>query len=77
MLTLARTYLNSTRLEAVAEESLRRLREITAESCAVTVLSHGNACFVVVNNAEEGLSIRLTVGNELPAYCTALSLIHI
>lgn len=72
ILTLAWNYLGSDPLSAASEEPLRMLRDATGESCAVTVLSGATACFVGVANAEAGLSIRLTLGNELPCYCTAM-----
>lgn len=72
ILTLAWNYLGSDPLAAASEQPLRELRDVTGESCAVTVLSGATACFVGVANAETGLSIRLTLGNELPCYCTAM-----
>ncbi|OYO04657.1 hypothetical protein CGZ96_00485 [Enemella evansiae] len=72
ILTLAWNYLGSDPLAAASEQPLRALRDETGESCAVTVLSGATACFVGVANAETGLSIRLTLGNELPCYCTAM-----
>jgi len=72
LLHLAWTYLENTPVAAVAEAPLRHLRDALGESCSVTVLSGTNACFVAVANAEAGLSIRLTLGNELPAAATAM-----
>ncbi|MCL4313901.1 MAG: helix-turn-helix domain-containing protein [Actinobacteria bacterium] len=72
ILELGYAYLSSLDLTGIAQPILARLVERSGESSAVTVLDGDEVVYVAVANAERRLAIRLTVGNRLPAYCTAM-----
>ncbi|GAB3264669.1 IclR family transcriptional regulator [Arthrobacter pigmenti] len=65
-------YLASAGLPEIAQSHLNRLSAAVNESCAVTVLEDSDVVYVAVANTGRSFSIQLTVGNRLPAYCTAM-----
>ena len=65
-------YLSSLSLPQAAQPHLADLSSRLQESCAITVLDGSDIAYVAVENAARGLGITLTVGNRLPAYCTAM-----
>jgi IclR family pca regulon transcriptional regulator len=72
ILELGYAYLSSLTLPQLAQPHLAALAQALQESCAITVLDRTDIVYVAVVNATRGLSITLTVGNRLPAYCTAM-----
>ncbi|WP_051191941.1 IclR family transcriptional regulator domain-containing protein [Microbacterium luticocti] len=71
ILELGYSYLSSLSLPRLAQPFLVDLATRCEESCSLTVLDGTEIAYVAVANAVRGLSITLTVGNRLPAYCTA------
>ncbi|MGH3492529.1 MAG: helix-turn-helix domain-containing protein, partial [Sciscionella sp.] len=72
ILELGYSYLSSLSLPQVAAPFLSSLAEELAESCALTVLDGAELVYLATANTPRALAIRLTVGNRLPAYCTAM-----
>lgn len=72
VLEIGYAYLSSLELPEIAQPHLTRLAWQLKESCSVTVLDGHEVAYVAVANAERELAIRLSVGNRLPAHCTAM-----
>ena len=72
VLELGYGYLSTLGLPQLAQPHLARLASTIRESCAITVLDEPEIVYVAVANTDRSFSIRLTVGNRLPAYCTAM-----
>lgn len=72
LLELGYRYLAAIGIPEQAQPHLARLTSHVAESSAVTVLDGTDVVYVAVANAERALSIRLSVGNRLPACHTAM-----
>ncbi|WP_051298683.1 IclR family transcriptional regulator domain-containing protein [Arthrobacter castelli] len=65
-------YLASAGLPEIVQPHLNRLSATVNESCAVTVQDDSDVVYIAVANTDRSFSIQLTVGNRLPAYCTAM-----
>lgn len=72
VLQLGYAYLSSLSLPQLAQPALDHLSAVTGESCSVTVLDGVDVAYIAVTNSSRNFSVRLSVGNRIPAYCTAL-----
>ncbi|MBB3173985.1 IclR family pca regulon transcriptional regulator [Endobacter medicaginis] len=72
LLSLARTYLTSTRLAETAQPFLDRLRDELGESCSIGVLDGDEIVYIARAETRRIISIALSVGSRLPAYCTSM-----
>ncbi len=72
VLRLGYSYLSSLTLPQIAQPQLDQLSTATDESCSLTVLDGAEIAYIAVANSTRTFSVRLTVGNRLPAYCTAM-----
>lgn len=72
LLSLARSYLTSTRFAEAAQPRLDQLRDEVGESCSIGVLDRGDVVYVARAETQRIISIVLQVGSHLPAYCTSM-----
>lgn len=72
LLSLARSYLTSTRFAEAAQPQLDELRDAVGESCSLGVLDGGEVVYVARAETQRIISIALQVGSRLPAYCTSM-----
>ncbi len=72
VLKLGYSYLSSLSLPQLAQPFLQALVEATGESASLTVLDGSEIAYIAVANSGRAFTIKLTVGNRLPAYCTAM-----
>lgn len=72
LLSLARSYLTSTRFAEVVQPHLDALRDQLGESCSIGVLDGGEVVYIARAEAQRIISIALTVGSRLPTYCTSM-----
>jgi IclR family pca regulon transcriptional regulator len=72
VLRLGYAYLSATSLPRLIQPYLERLSETTGESCSASVLDGGEIVYVARASQRRVLSIGLSVGSRLPAYCTSM-----
>ena len=72
VLTLGYAYLGSAPLVRVAQPILERVSERLHESCSLAVLDRDDILYVARAAARRIMSVGLTVGSRLPAYCTSM-----
>lgn len=72
VLALGYSYLASAPLATVAQPILERVSERLHESCSLAVLDHDDILYVARSATRRILSVGLTVGSRLPAYCTSM-----
>jgi IclR family pca regulon transcriptional regulator len=73
VLTLGRAYLSSTPLAVSAQPYLDRLSEQLREACSLATLEGEEVLYVARSAIPKRLiSIDLSVGSRLPAYCTSM-----
>jgi IclR family transcriptional regulator, pca regulon regulatory protein len=73
ILTLGHAYLSSTPLSASAQPLLDRVAAAVHESCSVTILEEDEILYVARSAATSRImSVDLSIGSRLPAYCTSM-----
>lgn len=73
ILTLGHAYLSSTPLSASAQPLLDRVAAAVHESCSVTILEEDEILYVARSAATTRImSVDLSIGSRLPAYCTSM-----
>jgi IclR family pca regulon transcriptional regulator len=72
VLRLGFSYLSSTSLPALAQPILERVTEITHESSSLSVLEGEDIVYLGRSTAKRVMSVGLSVGSRLPAYCTSM-----
>ena len=73
VLTLGHAYLSSTPLSASAQPFLDRVANAVHESCSVAILADDEILYVGRSAATTRImSVDLSVGSRLPAYCTSM-----
>jgi IclR family transcriptional regulator, pca regulon regulatory protein len=72
VLALGYAYLASAPLARVAQPILERLSERLHESCSLAVLDGDDILYVARSATSRIISVGLTVGSRLPAYCTSM-----
>jgi IclR family pca regulon transcriptional regulator len=72
VLTLGYSYLSSTPLTVSAHPYLNRISRTLNESCSLAVLQDDEVLYVGRSATSRIMSVSLTTGSRLPAYCTAL-----
>jgi IclR family pca regulon transcriptional regulator len=72
VLSLGYSYLSSTPLTVSAHPYLNQVSRSLNESCSLAVLQDDEVLYVGRSAASRIMSVSLTTGSRLPAYCTAL-----
>lgn len=72
VLKLGFSYLSSTSLSAAAQPILERLTEIVHESSSMSVLDDDQIVYLARSTSKRVMSVGLSVGSRLPAYCTSM-----
>ena len=72
VLSLGYAYLHTASVPRVAQPVLERLAERLHESCSLTVLDGDEIVYVARAATRRILSVGLSVGSRLPAYCTSM-----
>lgn len=72
VLKLGFSYLTSTSLPAIAQPILEQITEAVHESSSLTVLDDDQIVYLARSAAKRVMSVGLSVGSRLPAYCTAM-----
>jgi IclR family pca regulon transcriptional regulator len=71
-LKLGFSYLSSTSIVAAAQPILERITETLHESASMSVLDGDQIIYVARSVASRVMSVGLSVGSRLPAYCTSM-----
>jgi IclR family pca regulon transcriptional regulator len=72
LLSMARTWLQGASLWTYAEPIMREVASAFDESCSAAVLSGEDVVYVARVPGRRILSVSLTVGTRLPAWCTSM-----
>lgn len=72
VLKLGLSYLSSTSAIAAAQPILERITEALGESASMSMLDGDQIVYVARSPASRVLSVGLSVGSRLPAYCTSM-----
>ena len=72
ILRLGYAYLSATPLPRLIQPYLERLSEATGESCSASVLDGTEIVYVARASQKRVVSIGLSVGSRLPAYCASM-----
>lgn len=72
VLKLGFSYLSSNSLPAIAQPTLERITEMVHESSSLTVLEGEEIVYIGRSAAKRVMSVGLSVGSRLPAYCTSM-----
>jgi IclR family pca regulon transcriptional regulator len=72
VLTLGFSYLSSNSLPAIVQPTLEHITELVHESSSLGVLDGEQVVYIGRSTAKRVMSIGLSVGSRLPAYCTSL-----
>lgn len=72
VLKLGLSYLSSTSAVAAAQPILERITEALGESASMSMLDGDQIVYVARSPASRVLSVGLSVGSRLPAYCTSM-----
>jgi IclR family pca regulon transcriptional regulator len=72
VLKLGFSYLSSTSLPAIAQPILEQVTEAVHESSSLSVLDGDQIVYLARAAAKRVMSIGLSVGSRLPAYCTSM-----
>ena len=71
-LRLGFSYLSSASLPALAQPVLERITEIVHESSSLSVLESDEIVYIARSASKRVMSVGLSVGSRLPAYCTSM-----
>jgi len=72
VLKLGFSYLSSNSLPAIVQPTLERITELVHESSSLSVLDGEQIVYIGRSTAKRVMSVGLSVGSRLPAYCTSL-----
>lgn len=72
VLKLGYAYLSSTPLTAILQNALERLSESIGESCSASILDGDEIVYVARAATKRIMSVALSVGVRLPAFCTSM-----
>ncbi|HZR56745.1 MAG TPA: IclR family transcriptional regulator C-terminal domain-containing protein [Terriglobales bacterium] len=72
VLKLGFSYLSSNTLPAIAQPALERITEVVHESSSLSVLDGEEIVYLARSTAKRVMSVGLSVGSRLPAYCTSM-----
>jgi IclR family pca regulon transcriptional regulator len=72
VLTLGYAYLGSARVSRAAQPVLERVSERLQESCSMSVIDGNEIVYVARASSRRIISISLSIGSRLPAYCTSM-----
>ncbi|MBP6116761.1 MAG: helix-turn-helix domain-containing protein [Neisseriaceae bacterium] len=72
VLTLGYAYLSSTDLAVTAQPFLEQVSNEVNESCSLAVLENDTILYVGRSPTKRVMSVVLTVGSRLPAYCSSM-----
>jgi IclR family pca regulon transcriptional regulator len=72
VLQLGYAYLSGFTFSSIAQQHLESLAEIVHESCSASVLDEHDIVYVARASTNRIMTIGLTVGARLPAYCTSM-----
>jgi IclR family transcriptional regulator, pca regulon regulatory protein len=72
ILGIGYSYLSTTSLPRVAQPFLERVSDRTSESCSLCVLEEDEIVYVARAATRRIMSVVLSVGSRLPAYCTSM-----
>jgi IclR family pca regulon transcriptional regulator len=72
VLTLSHAYTSSGRLPSAAQPVLERLRAVVHESCSVATLDGDELLYVARAHVSRIMTVDLSIGSRLPAYCTSM-----
>ena len=72
ILKLGFSYLASNSLPAMAQPTLERITELVHESSSLSVLEGNEIVYIGRSTAKRVMSVGLSVGSRLPAYCTSM-----
>jgi IclR family pca regulon transcriptional regulator len=72
VLRLGFSYLSSTSLPTLAQPILERVTEVLHESSSLSVLDGDEIVYLARSAAKRVMSVGLSVGSRLPAYCTSM-----
>lgn len=72
VLKLGFSYLSSASLPVVAQLVLERITERVHESSSLSVIDQDQIVYLARSPAKRVMSVGLSVGSRLPAYCTAM-----
>ncbi len=71
-LELGYAYLSSLSIAEIAQDHLERLADTVHESCSASVLDRDDIVYIARASTNRIMTIRLSVGTRLPAYCTSM-----
>jgi len=72
VLKLGFSYLTSTSLPTIAQPILEQVTEAVHESSSLSVLDEDQIVYLARSSAKRVMSVGLSVGSRLPAYCTSM-----
>jgi len=72
ILTLGYAYLSTAPLPRVAQPFLERISESCNESCSLSILEGDEVVYLARSARKRIMSVDLSVGSLLPAYCTSM-----
>jgi IclR family pca regulon transcriptional regulator len=72
VLKLGFSYLSSNTLPSIAQPALERITEVVHESSSLSVLDGEEIVYLARSTAKRVMSVGLSVGSRLPAYCTSM-----
>jgi len=72
VLKLGFSYLSSTSIPSAAQPILEHITEVVHESSSVSILEGDNIVYVARASAKRVMSVGLSIGSRLPAYCTSM-----
>jgi len=72
VLKLGFSYLSSTSLPAIAQPILEHVTETVHESSSLSVLDGDEIVYLARSSAKRVMSVGLSVGSRLPAYCASM-----
>ena len=72
VLTLGYSYLSSTPLAVSSQPYLNNISRALNESCSLAVLDESEVLYIARSATSRVMSVALTAGSRLPAYCTSL-----
>jgi IclR family pca regulon transcriptional regulator len=72
VLRIGCSYLTSTTLPSLAQPILEQVSELVHESTSLSALDEDNIIYLARHTSSRVLSVGLSVGSRLPAYCTSM-----
>jgi len=71
IVSLGHVYLASAPLASIAQPLLDRIGRETGEGCSIAVLEENEVLYIANSSITPLISVNISVGHRLPAYCTA------